>query len=471
MHLLFAVLVGVAGAAASIVISKGVQWSYELFRWQPLLIWGLPVFGVLSLLLYRLFKLPLDMSTRHAVLHMRADEPISGSLAPGILLGTCLSTLGGASVGKEAGAMQMGAGIGSWIGTKLKLKSVYKKNAEEKMSGYATATGMAAALAALFFAPLGAALFVMELSSYKRSINKHIVTIVLSCLIAFLIAHAVGIGDVITKVAIPWFNISDTSPVPTDFWHTLGQCMVIGVTASLFGALYAGSVNWVQTIAMKISKNHYVWVIVGGLLVAVLVTAFEWIDFTGSGGQALNAALSGTYDPTGFLVKLLLTAICLGVWFKGGEIMPAFCIGGLLGASCVVITGQSAQFGAALGAMTLFAAASGCPGAAIIMGCEIFGWQMFPWLFVSVGIATVANPTLGLYNTIFGDALRAPWKKILAVPYPRIRDEEKRKAQKERKVYEPGMLSNAQADAVALERALDETVTDNRPDGKPTDSG
>ncbi len=44
----------------------------------------------------------------------------------------------------------------------------------------------------------------------------------------------------------------------------------------------------------------------------------------------------------------LLTFICLGFWFKGGEIMPSLCIGGLLGGACFAMTGSSPQMGVAV---------------------------------------------------------------------------------------------------------------------------
>ena len=88
---------------------------------------------------------------------------------------------------------------------------------------------------------------------------------------------------------------------------------------------------------MRIRHNYFVWVIVGGLLFAVLVTVFGWWRFTGSGGEMLNDVLNMPDLSADFAIKMLLTVLCLGMWFKGGEIMPSFCIGGLLGSACFAI--------------------------------------------------------------------------------------------------------------------------------------
>lgn len=377
-HVLFALIMGVVGAFASIVLCLCVGAAYSFFQQHTWLLWLLPVFGVLSLLLYHVWKLPLNLSTKKVMGQMRNDVPVSGFLAPGILLGTCASMLGGGSVGKEAGALQMGASLGSLLARPFRLRSVYKSHKDECMNGYAAALGMAATFSALFFAPIGSTLFVLELARYKRSIARHCLSILLACFVAYFIAAAIGIGDVITKV-----------PLPTPDWPVVGHCLVIGVFAALAGRVFANALRFVHALTERATKNYYIWVILGGVAFSLLVFFCNWQPFTGSGGDLLNEALRGSYDPWGFAIKLLLTIICLGLWFKGGEIMPSFCIGGLLGASCSAITGASPAFGAAIGAMAFFAAFSKCPLAAFAMGCEIFGLAAAPWLAIAIIISVL----------------------------------------------------------------------------------
>lgn len=467
-HGIFACLMGVVAAAASVLLCICVDQAYALSMALPWLIYLLPVCGVLSLLLYRWWKLPLNATTHTVVSDIRQDRPISPLLAPGILIGTCLSILGGGSVGKEAGALHMGASLGCLVARPFKLRSILRqqptqpaairvaqaeealekmedreraatehaldavanrepaasassglvegwqsgreerraeeragRQREEGMQSYAASLGMAATFSALFFAPLGSAMFVLELTRYKRSTLKHAPTILLACFIAFALARWVGIGDIIPVVSIP-----DLS------WKMLGQCVIIGAACALGGTLFIRAIDGLQRATQRASKNYYLWVVAGGLLVAGLTLAFGWQAYEGTGSNQLALALSGRQAEWGFLIKALLTVLCLGLWFKGGEIMPTFTIGALLGASCTVMTGGEAGCSAAIGLVAFFAAMSRCPLAAFLMGCEIFGWAAAPLFAIAIAVSFPLGHDAGLYGRGATSVLRGAWKSM-----------------------------------------------------------
>lgn len=397
-HCLFALVIGVVGAFVSIILCLLVRWSYELFSMAKWLVWALPVLGVATLAIYKRWNLRLDLTTHRVIQKMRGDHPVSALLAPGILLGTCMSILGGGSVGKEAGALQMGASLGSTVARPFKLKSIYRKDSSESMNGYAAATGMAAAFSALFFAPLGSCMFVLELTHFRKSITKHVATMLVACFVAWGVASIFGIGDIIDKVAIP-----DVT------WMLVGQCAVIGVVAAIMGTIFDSAIHWLHDLTWRISKNYFIWVVFGGLVFATLITFCGWDHFTGSGANILMDALHGQFGAWDFAIKALLTLVCLGFWFKGGEIMPSFCIGGLLGASCTYLTGGDPAFGAAVGIMGFFAAFSRCPLAAFLMGCEIFGWAMAPFFAIAVAVSYMFGSPVGMYGDGVDRLIRTRW--------------------------------------------------------------
>ena len=76
-HGVFAVAVGVVGAAASVVLCLVVGWAYDLVCAHGWLLYLLPIFAVASLLLYRALKLPLDTTTHTVINDICADRPIS----------------------------------------------------------------------------------------------------------------------------------------------------------------------------------------------------------------------------------------------------------------------------------------------------------------------------------------------------------------------------------------------------------
>ncbi|MFR1640933.1 MAG: chloride channel protein, partial [Eggerthellaceae bacterium] len=108
---------------------------------------------------------------RSVVDELRAGRRVPGSLTVGILGGSCLTLLGGGSVGMEAGALQMGASTGSVLGRAFKLPPA--RGRDGASDGYPGAIGMAAAFSALFFAPLGSCMFVLELVRFDRAVLRH----------------------------------------------------------------------------------------------------------------------------------------------------------------------------------------------------------------------------------------------------------------------------------------------------------
>ncbi|PKV03101.1 chloride channel protein [Bifidobacterium pseudolongum] len=403
-HMLFACLCGVVCGFASIALCLFVGAARHLFERAPWLIWLLPVMGVLQLFMYKWWKLPLNLTTDAVIEKMRAGDHLSALLAPGILFSTGMTILAGGSVGKEAGALQIGASLGTTIARPFGLHNILRREHHDdtpEVNRYIASTGMAAAFSALFFAPLGSCMLVLELMRFTQL--QYVISMLVSCFIAFLISNHFGIGDVIGTV-----------PVPVVSWRIIGVCIIIGIAAAVGGSVFAIAIRLLQALTMRIRRNYFVWVIAGGLLFAVLVSSLDWWRFTGSGGELLNMTLNMPDVSFDFAIKMLLTVICLGMWFKGGEIMPSFCIGGLLGAACFAMTGTDPLFGTALGSICFLAAFNRCPMSAVLLGCEIFGWGMFPFLAVGVAIAFLFGYPVGMYGASIDVLARSGWHRFFS---------------------------------------------------------
>ena len=387
-HIAFAVVIGAVGAGASILLSLAVDFASGLAGRFPWLLFALPALGVLSLLLYRLLKLPVSLATDTVVADMRANRRVPAALTPGILAGTCLTVAGGGSVGKEAAVMQMGASLGATVGRPFKLYSVRReRRGEGLLEGYAAACGMAAAFSALFFAPLGSTMFVLELVRFKGSVARHAATMLLASFVAYAIAKPIGIGDAIPTVAMPALS-----------WEAAAECLVVGLACAGAGALFAAGLTGVRQLMRRRIGKPLLAVAAGGLVIVALVLACSWQAFEGTGMPLLEGALAGHAGSGDFAVKALLTVLALGFGFKGGEIMPMFTIGALLGCALGQLAGASAPFLAAVGMVAFFAAASRCPFAAFLMGAEIFGLAAVPFVAVGVGAAYLGSRDFGVFG-------------------------------------------------------------------------
>lgn len=343
-HALFAAAMGVVGAGASILLCICIDAAYKVNQAYPWTLFLLPILGIASIFLYKALNLNVYLATGEVIDSMRKNKVISAFLAPGILLGTCLSVLGGGSVGKESAALQMGASLGETISKPFKLKAIRIQTQDDVQHGYAAATGMAATFSALFFAPLGSAFFVWELSRFKGNITRHFPSLLLACFIAAGISKTIGIGDIIPQAPIPDMDI-----------HSIFMAVHVSVICGVAGALFGTILRKTQHVNERLIKNPYVSVLIGGGIFIALVYCNNWTAFEGMGGNLLAQAIAGTAGTWDFAIKALLTVIALGFCYKGGEIMPMFTIGTLLGCTLGYIIDIPPAFAAALGMATFSA--------------------------------------------------------------------------------------------------------------------
>lgn len=68
---------------------------------------------------------------------------------------------------------------------------------------------------------------------------------------------------------------------------------------------------------------------------------------------------------------MIFTAVTLGAGFKGGEIVPSFCIGATLGATVGSLLGMDPGLAAAIGLVSLFCGVINCPIASILLSIEL----------------------------------------------------------------------------------------------------
>jgi H+/Cl- antiporter ClcA len=111
------------------------------------------------------------------------------------------------------------------------------------------------------------------------------------------------------------------------------------------------------------------------------------------------AAVGGEADWYSFLLKMLFTALTLGAGFKGGEIVPTFCIGATFGCVAGGLMGMDPGFAAALGLVGLFCCATNSPIASVILSIEMFGSANLYWFAFVCVVAFVISGNWSLYHS------------------------------------------------------------------------
>lgn len=387
--LLAAVAVGLASGLACVALSLIAGAADEAHRSMPQTAVLLPLFAAATVLLYRVLDLPPDIATVTVVDESRKGRFVSWKIAPAILLGTAATLVGGGSVGKEAAALQMGAGISSGL-------SRFVGTGEDKVRIFALC-GMAAAFSALMFAPIAAALFVFEVVRPRvRGSRWLLACIPVSSMVAYAVAAVFGVGRL-------W-----VAPVaPPQLEEALFEAVLASVLCAFVGLAFVLALKLVRTVWSALFRDPLVRVVVGSVLVAVVLALPGASVGSGLGAGSIEAALSGAeVGGADFAWKFALTVLCLGVGLKGGEIMPVFCIGACLGSTLGVVTGSSPAFLAELGLIALFSACSCCPAASFALGIEAFGIAGAPYFALAALVGLLAGRTMSLYDTSTWD-LRA----------------------------------------------------------------
>lgn len=345
------------------------------------LVWLLPLGGLLTVGLYRVLRLRDNRGTNEIIDAILNNEPVKPMVAPAIFLTTNITHMLGGSAGREGAALQLGGSVGSWAAKALKL--------DENDRTVLIMSGMSAVFAGLFGTPLTACIFVLEFVDVGRIFTPALVPCYLAALVASLGAQTLGIYPetylITTSVA---FNISGTF-----------RYMLLAVLVSLLGIAMCWIFHKAEHLASHHIPNTWLRITLGGALIAGLTALVGDQRYNGAGMDMALAAVGGQADWYDFLMKMLFTALTLAAGFKGGEIVPTFCIGATFGCILGGLLGLDPGISAAMGLVGLFCCATNSPLAAIVLSIEMFGGtNMYLFGMVCV-ICFLLSGNGGLYGS------------------------------------------------------------------------
>ncbi|HFI0151380.1 TPA: chloride channel protein [Streptococcus suis] len=308
------------------------------------------------------------------------DKKIPLVLLPLIMTTTWISHLFGASVGREGVAVQLGAAIAQalekWTATYIDRPCLIKM-------------GMAAGFAGLFQTPLAASFFAIEVLAVGRYAWKDLPPILLAAFTASWTSHWLGLEK---------------------FQHILSgteqlafiSLVLLGLAFGSIGNLFAYSLEFAKKQADNWLPNPYLRMVIMGIGLSALLF-FLHERYSGLGTNLIEASLLGEtvywYD---WLLKLLLTVLCLTAGFQGGEVTPLFAIGASSGAVLAGLLNLPIPLAAGLGYTAVFASATNTVLAPILIAYEVFGAQHLPAFVLVIGIAYFLNRK----TTIYGKQIR-----------------------------------------------------------------
>ena len=274
----------------------------------------------------------------------------------------------------------MGGSIGNGIG------KIFRLN--EKDMHVAVMCGMSACFAALFGTPIAATFFSMEVVSVGIMYYAALVPCVFSSLVAMEIARFFGIGsEVMTISCIPDFTMVST-----------GKIVLVSILCAALSILFCIAMHDVSKYTKKWVPNTYLRIFLFGALIVVIQFLTGSKDYMGAGMEVVERTMHGEVNAEAFVLKMLLTAITLGVGFKGGEIVPSFFVGATFGCLLGHLLGISPSMCAAVGMIALFCGVTNSPVTSILLGFELFGMNGMNFILIGVAVSYMLSGYYSLYN-------------------------------------------------------------------------
>ena len=377
--LLLGVLMGVVGGLLGAGFHHALHFVTHFRGTHTWLIFLLPLGGLLSVGIYRIFGLRNNRGTNEIIDAILDGKSVSPLVAPVIFLASSITHLFGGSAGREGAALQLGGSVASLLGKMLKL--------QEKDRTVLIMSGMSAVFAGLFGTPLTATIFCMEFESVGTLFTPAMLPCYLAAFVASQVSLALGVHP-------------EVFPLEVTTMLTVGNSwkfLILAIAISLLGILMCKVFHEAEHLAAHHLPNPFVRIAVGGVLITVMTLLVGDHRFNGAGMDMALEAVGGHADWYSFLLKMLFTAVTLAAGFKGGEIVPTFCVGATFGCVLGGLLGLDAGLAGALGLVGLFCCATNSPFASIVLSIEMFG-SGYVYLFALVCvICFVLSGHSGLY--------------------------------------------------------------------------
>lgn len=377
-----ALVVGAVGGVVGTLFYSLVNGAAELRGKFPFLIFLMPLSGLLIAHLYRINRMSDNGGTNQVISSVRDKNHPPVVIAPLIFVSTALTNLVGGSAGREGASLQLGGSIGSAVGKLFRL--------DEKDMSVVVMCGMSAVFSAVFGTPLTAAVFTIEVISVGQFYYSSLVP----CLVSSLTAYGTSLVLGVVPERFEEIEVCDFS-LPAFL-----KVAALGVLCALLSMVFCIVMKRSSRAIKKLLPNVYLRILAGSAAIILLTIVCGSQKYNGTGMNLVEAAvLNGKAQPWDFALKLVFTAISLGVGFRGGEIVPAFAVGATFGCVMGGLMGLAPEFGAAVGLIATFCGVVNCPVASILLSVELFSSEGLLFFALAGAISFMLSGYYGLYSS------------------------------------------------------------------------
>jgi len=405
-----ALLVGVLAGYGALGLRFGIEWVAMLWTgettWSAALMtipWYLfilaPVCGGLLVGLINQYWMPKgEARVIPGVLEALSERGgrITGRKTLAEFTSNIISVGSGASMGREAPTVALGAALASQLGSLFSLN--------EKQIRTIVGCGVAAGIAAAFNAPIAGVLFALEVILTDYAIATF-TPIVLSAVIATVITRA-HLGDM-TMFTIPDFMLVSSWEIPA--------YMGLGVFCGLIAVVLLKALPKSRKLFENHVPNPIFRPVIAGLILGCFALIMPEVMSIGYGTvenillENIEPSIQGMALPVLLFLGLLLlfkavvSVICSGGGFGGGMIGPSVFMGVVVGAFFGLIAhsffpDMSESYGAyaLVACAAMMAAMLQAPMSSILMVFELSGnYQIMMPLMAACVIAALVKRAFG----------------------------------------------------------------------------
>lgn len=371
--LILAVFIGIFAGLAVVCFRITMEWArlYLLGSaltpspWRAFLAPSLTGL-VISFLIFTIFRgaAGSGLNQTKAALYI-SDGYIPIRTVIGKFITASLAIGSGHSLGPEDPSLQIGAGLASAVGTRLKLS-------RKKMRLLAP-VGAAAGLAAAFNAPISAVLFVIE------EIIGHWSAGILGAVVLSAVSSVVTMR--LFLGAEPLFRIPSVGVIR---WQELVAYGVLGILGGIASVVFSKAIGWCRSkLKATPTALQFLYPGIAGLLIGFIAFA-GFPQVMGAGYDFMDQAMHDqyTWEVLGILagLKILATTLSFVSGTPGGMFAPTLFVGAMLGGAVGTVerlffphlTGSVATY-ALVGMGVLFAGFLRAPITSVFMALEVSG--------------------------------------------------------------------------------------------------
>jgi CIC family chloride channel protein len=368
------------------------DWQAPTRPWFLLLI--LPAVGLLVGWIVTTFAPEAEGHGTDAVINAyhRGRAVLRKRIIPVKLIASMLTIGSGGSAGREGPVAHVGAGFASYLAEILRLPPFDRR--------ILVISGMAAGVGGMFRAPLGAALFAIEvLYSENEYESEALIPAIISSIVAYVVCASLTGWDVLFRTDVSQF----AKPAELLLY------LVLGMTLAVVGIVYVKVFYGMRDLFFaRLPVPVWTKPAIGGLMVALIALVlpqvmgggYGWLQLTMDGGLPLTLLI--------LLVpaKIFATSCTISSGGSGGVFAPSLVIGGVTGAVFAVVA-QNLFPGIApptsacvlVGMGGFFAGVAKVPIASLIMVAEMSGsYSLLVPMMLVVSVSFLLTRGVSIYE-------------------------------------------------------------------------